>query len=213
WAAGLLDFDDAVALAADEGAQVRWREADAALIDLTGERALQAADVSAALRAAVDTATAPCFDVGAMGVVVGLGATEAAGVWPLSTPAGLAAALAALHVGGARIDRADWLGAVGATRDVPKYPMQRRAYWIAGAPSAATGKELDATPAPSRADADSPLDPIDAQREGSRRILRYRLSHARLPDLADNHGVLHIGQYLELLLRAARTEFGFDGVS
>ncbi|HSP82027.1 MAG TPA: polyketide synthase dehydratase domain-containing protein, partial [Myxococcaceae bacterium] len=83
-------------------------------------------------------------------------------------------------------------------RALPTYPFQRKPYWLrppreSGQPS--TGGVFDGTP----------LSSPRREREFS-----YRLSRARLPDLADNHGICHIGHYQELIARAARQHLGLD---
>ncbi|MFB1482194.1 SDR family NAD(P)-dependent oxidoreductase [Corallococcus sp. RDP092CA] len=80
-------------------------------------------------------------------------------------------------------------------RPPPTYPFQRKPYWLPGLPvEAAPASVFDGTPLHS------------PRRE---REFAYRISHARLPELADNHGIAHVGHLQELLTRAIRQHLDF----
>ncbi|NOJ81821.1 SDR family NAD(P)-dependent oxidoreductase [Myxococcus xanthus] len=80
----------------------------------------------------------------------------------------------------------------------PTYPFQRKAYWL-------RDTSRPGTEAPPVRDA---LDGLPARSDSAGRVLTYHLSHARLPELADNHGVAHVGYLQELLTRAVRRHLG-----
>ncbi len=110
--------------------------------------------------------------------------------------------LAEFYVRGGAPDAASF--ANGFTRraeGLPTYPFQRRRYWIAPATrSPLVRSTVDA------------LDGRLPKDDSARRELVFSLSHSNLPDLADNHGVFHIGHYVELLARAARRYLGMSRI-
>ncbi|MBM7114716.1 SDR family NAD(P)-dependent oxidoreductase [Archangium primigenium] len=78
---------------------------------------------------------------------------------------------------------------------LPTYPFQRKPHWLRP-PAEDEGPSMSVFEG-------SPQ--ITPRRE---REFAYRLSHARLPDLADNHGIAHIGHWQELITRAVRQHLG-----
>ncbi|RKG88711.1 hypothetical protein D7V97_42690, partial [Corallococcus sp. CA053C] len=86
---------------------------------------------------------------------------------------------------------------------LPTYPFQRKPYWLRALAEAPPRSEPDA-PRTHVFDG-TPLHSPRREREFS-----YRLSHARLPDLADNHGIAHVGHSQELLTRAVRQHLGLS---
>ncbi len=204
WAAGAARFEEIIDLLVDGIAPAATETADASLIDVSTGTHVALADLPRLIRAASDGRTMP--PIGEEGICLSLGASVMPGALKIDDPSGLTAALAALYVHGLNLDCADMFGTPCTSLPIPRYPFQRRRYWIAD-----HVPDLPQAQAPSGAQRDSAaatvFDPIWIERKDQRRVYRYAFSHARLPHLADNHGVLHIGQYLELLSRALRREF------
>jgi acyl transferase domain-containing protein/surfactin synthase thioesterase subunit len=110
--------------------------------------------------------------------------------------------LAELYVRGGAPEAASSAGGFARRAEgLPTYPFQRRRYWIAPA----TRSPL-VLPTVDALDGRLPKD------DSARRELVFSLSHSNLPDLADNHGVFHIGHYVELLARAARRYLGMSRI-
>ncbi|RKH79298.1 hypothetical protein D7Y21_34145, partial [Corallococcus sp. AB045] len=87
-------------------------------------------------------------------------------------------------------------------RPPPTYPFQRKPYWLPKLPAEAAPTGADRAPA--HVFDGTPLHSPRRERE-----FAYRISHARLPELADNHGIAHVGNIQELLTRAIRQHLGF----
>jgi|GEM_PF-1407354 len=100
--------------------------------------------------------------------------------------------------------------------DLPTYAFQRRRYWIQSQPLAATkelsrlaaGNSLSST---KREDIDSKALPLQGNRlisphDGHQ--FEYVLSVETLPELRDNHHVLHVGYYQALLTNAIAAVYG-----
>ncbi|NNB91405.1 SDR family NAD(P)-dependent oxidoreductase, partial [Corallococcus exiguus] len=86
-------------------------------------------------------------------------------------------------------------------RTPPTYPFQRKPYWLPDLPVEAAPTGADKSP--SHVFDGTPLHSPRRERE-----FAYRISHARLPELADNHGIAHVGHLQELLTRAIRQHLG-----
>ncbi|WP_309896269.1 SDR family NAD(P)-dependent oxidoreductase [Archangium sp.] len=129
------------------------------------------------------------------------GAHEAGLPWlPVTSRHGaweaLSRCVAGLYTLGLTPDRRRFTeGAARPSQPLPTYPFQRKAYWLR-APE-------ESGAAPSEVFDGTPLSSPRHVREFS-----YRFSHARLPDLGDNHGIAHIGHHQELLARAAHQHLG-----
>ncbi|TSC31293.1 SDR family NAD(P)-dependent oxidoreductase [Corallococcus sp. Z5C101001] len=87
-------------------------------------------------------------------------------------------------------------------RPPPTYPFQRKPYWL---------PTLPVEVAPIGTDASGPpvFDGTPLHSPRREREFAYRISYARLPELADNHGVAHVGHLQELLTRAIRQHLDF----
>ena len=84
---------------------------------------------------------------------------------------------------------------------LPTYPFQRKPYWLR------TLSE-DAPPPEEGASHGDVFEGTPLRSPRREREFSYRLSHSRLPDLADNHGIAHVGHLQELVTRAVRQHLG-----
>ncbi|MCY1047775.1 SDR family NAD(P)-dependent oxidoreductase [Corallococcus sp. bb12-1] len=87
-------------------------------------------------------------------------------------------------------------------RPPPTYPFQRKPYWLPTPP-------VEARPGGTKSVQGHVFDGTPLHSPRRDREFAYQLSHARLPELADNHGIAHVGHWQELLTRAIRQHLGF----
>ncbi len=116
--------------------------------------------------------------------------------------------LAKLTCVGARLDwTAHYSGQGRAKTALPTYPFQRERFWLSPAPAAPRAGLLDAPP-----EADG-LIPRFLGLPGRSRHALFTLTTGNLPDLGDNHGLVHIGHYLEFIRAAVAAGRGQQAVS
>lgn len=121
-----------------------------------------------------------------------------------------------LYCAGASVDWAAFDAGYPRRKVVlPTYPFQRKRYWMPKSSRMAVnrGRADCATGIPTNAGyaKAAPCNALDGRVISSplkSTILEYILSAEQLPEVADNHHVLHVGYYQEMLMDAMRKVFG-----
>jgi acyl transferase domain-containing protein/surfactin synthase thioesterase subunit len=120
------------------------------------------------------------------------GAASETGAWPR-----LARTLGALYEAGVSVDWAGFDSGHGRRKVVlPTYPFQRKSFWTREAGPGTVPSQLTA-----------PRDALEGQvihtPLGADQV-GFDIAVAAVPDVRATHGVLHVGYYLELVIRALR---------